>query len=114
MNFMARQYKKPILLVEVACCASPTEYKNKPAPLPETPEGQRQFPDAVNEIVLNSSDNPGAGIFWWEPATMGGCSKRDFFDDNGNVLPMITVFDKRTREWRFSPSENSGCQFNRF
>jgi arabinogalactan endo-1,4-beta-galactosidase len=97
MIFMARQYKKPIILVEVAYCASPTEYKNKPAPFPETPEGQKEFLDEVNSIVLNTPDNLGAGIFWWEPATQGGRSTRDFFDEKGNVLPVITVFDKYTR-----------------
>ena len=33
MIFMAKAYKKPIILVEVAYCASPTEYKIKPAHL---------------------------------------------------------------------------------
>lgn len=98
MYFMAKQYKKPIILVEVAYCASPTEYIMKPAPFPETPEGQRQFLDEVNNIVLSTLDNLGAGIFWWEPATMGGRSTRDFFDEKGNVLPVITVFDKWTRK----------------
>ena len=98
MNFMAKQYKKPIILVEVAYCASPTEYIKKPAPFPETPEGQRQFLDEVNNIVLGTPDNLGQGIFWWEPATMRGRSTRDFFDEQGNVLPVITVFDKWTRK----------------
>jgi arabinogalactan endo-1,4-beta-galactosidase len=97
MIFMAKEYKKPIILVEVAYCSSPTEYKNKPAPFPETPEGQKEFLDKVNEIVLSTPDNLGAGVFWWEPATMGGRSTRDFFDEKGNVLPVIIVFDKYTR-----------------
>ncbi len=97
MIFMAETYKKPIILVEVAYCASPTEYKLKKPPFPETPEGQKEFLDAVNTIVLNTPDNLGAGIFWWEPATFGGRSSRDFFDEKGNVLPVITVFDKYTR-----------------
>ncbi len=95
--FMAETYKKPIILVEVAYCSSPTEYKSKPAPFEETSEGQKEFLDEVNRIVLETPDNLGAGIFWWEPATMGGRSTRDFFDENGNVLPVITVFDKYTR-----------------
>lgn len=98
MYFMAKEYKKPVILVEVAYCASPTEYKNKPAPFPETPEGQREFLNEVNNIVLSTPDNLGVGIFWWEPATMGGRSTRDYFDENGNVLPVITVFDKLTRK----------------
>jgi arabinogalactan endo-1,4-beta-galactosidase len=95
--FMAKEYKKPIILVEVAYCASPKEYKSRPGPFPETPEGQKDFLEEVNKIVLSTPDNLGAGIFWWEPATRGGRSARDFFDENGNVLPVITVFDKYTR-----------------
>lgn len=98
MFFMARAYRKPILLVEVAYCAQPTEYKERPAPFPETPEGQRAFLEEVNRIVLETPDHLGVGIFWWEPATMGGRSPRDFFDAGGNVLPVIGVFDKYTRK----------------
>ncbi|MCB0607200.1 MAG: glycosyl hydrolase 53 family protein [Lewinella sp.] len=97
MYFMAKTYKKPIILVEVAYCASPTEYKDKPAPFPESPEGQQAFLDEVNRMVLNTPDHLGVGIFWWEPATMNGRSTRDFFDPEGNVLPVITVFDKYYR-----------------
>ncbi len=97
MIFMAETYKKPIILVEVAYCSSPTEYKGKLAPFEESPGGQKEFLEEVNKIVLNTPDNLGAGIFWWEPATMGGRSTRDFFDENGNVLSVITVFDKYTR-----------------
>ena len=95
--FMAEIYKKPVILVEVAYCSSPTEYKDKRAPFPETPEGQKEFLDEVNKLVLNTPDNLGVGIFWWEPATMGGRSTRDFFDEKGNVLPVINVFDKYVR-----------------
>lgn len=99
MIFMAETYKKPIILVEVAYCYAPTEYINKPAPFPETPEGQKDFLETVNQIVLETPDNLGRGIMWWEPATpdMRGISTRDMFDENGNVLPAITVFDKFTR-----------------
>jgi arabinogalactan endo-1,4-beta-galactosidase len=95
--FTAETYKKPIILVEVAYCSSPTEYKTKQAPFPESPEGQKEFLDEVNKIVLETPDNLGRGVFWWEPATYGGRSTRDFFDENGNVLPVVTVFDKYTR-----------------
>ena len=97
MIFMAESYKKPIILVEVAYCSSATEYKTRGAPFPETPEGQKEFLGEVSRIVLETPGNLGAGIFWWEPATQGGRSTRDFFDESGNVLPVITVFDKYTR-----------------
>jgi arabinogalactan endo-1,4-beta-galactosidase len=99
MAFMAKTYKKPIMLVEVAYCAEPAEYTQKPGPFPETPEGQRQFLEEVTRIVLNAPDNLGQGIMWWEPATagLGHVGARDFFDEEGNVLPVINVFDKYTR-----------------
>jgi arabinogalactan endo-1,4-beta-galactosidase len=85
--------------VEVAYCSEPAEYTSKPGPFPETPEGQKEFLEEVIEIVLNTPDNLGVGIMWWEPATagLGHFGARDFFDEQGNVLPVINVFDKFTR-----------------
>jgi arabinogalactan endo-1,4-beta-galactosidase len=97
MIFMAEEYKKDIILAEVAYCWRPTEYKNKLAPFPETPEGQKEFLDEVHRIVLDTPHNRGIGIFWWEPAVTGGLRSRGFFDNDGNALPVITVFDKFTR-----------------
>lgn len=102
LHFMAREYKKDIMLVEAAYCWRPTEYKAKPAPFPESPGGQRDFLDAVNEIILNIPGGRGKGIFWWEPAVApypggGGLRNRGMFDDEGNALPVITVFDRYTR-----------------
>jgi len=97
MIFMAEKYKKDIILVEAAYCWRPTEYKNKLAPFPESPDGQKEFLDEVNRIVMSTPNNRGIGIFWWEPAVEGGLRSRGFFDDDGNALPIITVFDKFTR-----------------
>ncbi len=94
---MANEYHKDIILVEVAYNWRAAEYKDKPAPFPETPDGQRQFLDEVNRLVLSTPDNRGQGIFWWEPAVEGGLRRRGFFDDDGNALPVLTVFDKFTR-----------------
>lgn len=96
MHFMATEYKKDIILVEVAYNWTPTEYKEKAPPFEESPEGQKQFLEEVNQIVLNTPDNKGKGIFWWEPA-VGRWGTRSYFDKEGNVLPVITVFDKYTR-----------------
>jgi arabinogalactan endo-1,4-beta-galactosidase len=97
MIFMANEYKKDIILVEVAYNWRPGEYIKRKAPFPETSEGQRQFLEEVNRIVLSTPDNRGKGIFWWEPAVMGGLRRRGMFDDEGDALPVITVFDKFTR-----------------
>lgn len=95
--FMAQEYHKEIVLVEVAYCWRPTEYKQRPGPFPETPEGQRAFLEEVNRLVLNAPEGRGIGIFWWEPAVTGGLRARGFFDDDGNALPVMEVFDKFSR-----------------
>jgi len=97
MLFMAQEYRKEIVVVEAAYNWRPAEYKNKPGPFPETPEGQKQFLEAVHRIVQSTPRGLGKGIFWWEPAVAGGRGSRGFFDADGNVLPVITVFDKYIR-----------------
>jgi arabinogalactan endo-1,4-beta-galactosidase len=92
----ARTYEKDIIVVEAAYNWTPTEYRENPAPFPETPEGQKEFWEEVNRIVLNVPDHRGCGVFWWEPA-VGRRGSRSFFDEEGNVQPVITVFDKFTR-----------------
>ncbi len=96
LNFMATTYDKDIILVEVAYNCEPAEYRDKPAPFPETPDGQRQFLDEVNRIVLNTPNFRGKGVFWWEPATRRG-GGRTMFDHDGVAMPVMSVFDKYTR-----------------
>lgn len=98
LNRTAETYKKDIIVVEAAYNFAPAEYRDKPAPFPESPEGQKEFLEEVNRVVMNVKDNRGIGIFWWEPAVANkGFSYRTFFDADGNVQPVITVFDKFTR-----------------
>jgi arabinogalactan endo-1,4-beta-galactosidase len=96
-DFMASAYKKDIMLVEVACCWRPTEYRTKAGPFAESPAGQREFLDAVNRIVLETRDHRGIGIFWWEPAVSGPLRSRGFFADDGAALPVMGTFDRFTR-----------------
>lgn len=98
MHFMARRYEKDIYVVEVAYNWRPSEYRRTPAPFPETPEGQREFLEAVNDIVLATPNGRGKGVFWWEPAVAGGpIASRGMFDEDHEALPVIHVFDKFTR-----------------
>jgi arabinogalactan endo-1,4-beta-galactosidase len=96
LNLTAKTYNRDIYVVEAAYNWTPTEYTAKPAPFPESPEGQKEFLEEVNRIVLSVPDNRGRGVFWWEPAVSGGGS-RSFFDEEGNVLPVIHVYDRYTR-----------------
>lgn len=103
LNFMARTYRKEVMVVEAAYCWRPTEYREHPAPFPETPEGQRDYLATVHEILLQVPDGLGTGIFWWEPMVAlrpgrgGGLRSRGMFDDEGNALPVMNVFDSWTR-----------------
>ncbi|WP_321996364.1 glycosyl hydrolase 53 family protein [Draconibacterium orientale] len=98
LNFMARAYQKEIIVVEAAYNFAPAEYIGKPAPFAESPEGQRQFLEEVNRVVLNVPNGLGVGVFWWEPALENkGFGYRTFFDADGNVQPVIEVFDRFTR-----------------
>jgi len=94
LAFMANEYKKDIILVEVAYNWRPAEYRKEPGPFPESPEGQRQFLMEVDRIVRATPHGRGKGIFWWEPAVARGTiASRGMFDHDANALPVINVFD---------------------
>lgn len=97
LQFMSRAYQKDIIVVETAYNWKPGNYINKPAPFPETPEGQREFLDELNRVIMETPNGRGKGVFWWEPAVQGPLTIRGFFDDQYNALPVITVFDRFTR-----------------
>jgi arabinogalactan endo-1,4-beta-galactosidase len=99
LHSTAEKYRKEIILVEVAYNWRQTEYINEPPPFPETPEGQRQFLEDVNRMVLEIPNGLGKGVFWWEPAVnpASRIASRGMFDEEGNALPVITVFDKFMR-----------------
>ena len=95
--FMASEYKRDIMLVEVAYNCRPGEYLKRPGPFPESPQGQKEFLEEVNRIVQATPGGLGKGVFWWEPAVAGPLGRRGFFDAEGNALPVMGVFDKYTR-----------------
>ena len=100
--FMARTYDKDIIVAEAAYNWAPAEYLNSPAPFPETPEGQREFLEAVNREVMATPNGRGIGVFYWEPGVAprsraGRTGGRGFFGPDGNALPVMTVFDIYTR-----------------
>jgi arabinogalactan endo-1,4-beta-galactosidase len=93
LAFMAATYKKPIIVVETAYSWKPDNYVKKPGPYPETPEGQREFLEALAKVVAATPDGLGRGVFWWEPAVNNDLVRRGLFDDKGDALPAIHVFD---------------------
>jgi len=97
LEFTIREYGKDVYLAETAYNWQTSSYLAHPGPFPETPEGQRDFLDEVNRIVMQAPGGHGKGVFWWEPAVRGSLAKRGFFDDNGNVLPVIDIYDRFAR-----------------
>jgi arabinogalactan endo-1,4-beta-galactosidase len=100
LAFTARNYHKDIIIVETAYNWRPArESADRPGPFPETPAGQRDFLDELTRIALQTPDQRCKGIFWWEPAVgnRGSLVSRSFFDEDGNSLPALNVFDKYTR-----------------
>jgi arabinogalactan endo-1,4-beta-galactosidase len=98
LEFMAREYQKDIIVVEAAYNWQPGNYVGKPTPFPESPEGQREFLDEVNRVVMETPNGRGKGVFWWEPVVTGPLAIRGFFDEQHNALPVITVFDRFSRK----------------
>jgi arabinogalactan endo-1,4-beta-galactosidase len=99
LAFTANTYGKNVIVVEAAYNWRPArESSGRIGPFPETPAGQREFLDEVTRIVMNTPNGCGQGIFWWEPAvaSRNGPASRGFFDENGNSLPVLSVFDKYT------------------
>ena len=96
---LVRHFDQDVIVVEAAYNWAPAEYSDpdRPAPYPETPDGQREFWESVHETLLGIGSPKIKGLFWWEPAVGGRRGGRGFFDAEGNALPVITVFDKYTR-----------------
>lgn len=97
LELTAHEYHKPIIVVETAYNWKPGNYIGKLAPFSESPQGQREFLDELNQVVMRTPDGLGAGVFWWEPAVEGPLAIRGYFDDQHNALPVITVFDRFAR-----------------
>jgi len=93
LHDLALRYHLPIIVVETAYNWTPGAMTAKKPDLPETPEGQLAFLRAVDAAVRAIPDGLGQGVFWWESAAEGSLRGRSFFDNNGNVLPVITAFD---------------------
>jgi arabinogalactan endo-1,4-beta-galactosidase len=92
LHDLALRYRRPIVIVETASNWSPGT-KSSRTDFPETPDGQKAFLKAVDAAVRAIPDGLGQGVFWWEPAAEGPIQRRGFFDESGNVLPVISAFD---------------------
>jgi len=100
----AARYKKPIVVVETAY-----PYKSNTEPItpgltyPETPEGQQQYMLNLIALVRSTPNGLGAGVCYWEPEWLptkghgGAWNTTALFDDNGNALPAINVYNEHRK-----------------
>jgi len=93
LDFMARTYGKPIVVIETAWSWKPDNYIKRRGPFPESPEGQADFLRAVAQAVADTPNHLGKGVFWWEPAVDNDLVRRGLFDEAGKALPALHVFD---------------------
>jgi arabinogalactan endo-1,4-beta-galactosidase len=97
---MAITYHKIIVLAEVSYPWKPFAKQNDNPPFPLTAAGQADWLRALNQVIQETPDHLGGGLFWWEPAVRPAqpLHGRDLFGDDGNALPAISVFDAYTRK----------------
>jgi arabinogalactan endo-1,4-beta-galactosidase len=98
LDKLAMRYRKSIIVVETAFNWKPGGMRLKNADFEETPQGQLAFLRAVDAAVRAVPDGLGQGVFWWEPAVEGPLRERGFFGDDGNVLPVISTFDRNVAQ----------------
>lgn len=115
MYYIIKRWQKPVMVIETGYYSVPSSYFERngvKAPYPETPEGQKEWFQAVNEIVMAAPDNMGRGVFWWEPMFR----QRGFFDDATHIAkPVVEAFhnyafpmergDGNPRIWDFEEGE---------
>ena len=94
LYYTIETFRKTVYVIETGYYSEPSQYferKGVRGACPETPEGQKQWIQAVNEIVMAAPYNLGRGVFWWEPMFRGrGC-----FDDRTHVAkPILEAFEK--------------------
>jgi arabinogalactan endo-1,4-beta-galactosidase len=93
LHDLALRYRRPIIVVETAYNWTPGDFIGKKAEFAESPAGQEEFLRAVDSAVHAIPLGLGQGVFWWEPAAENELRGRSFFDDNGNVLPVIHALE---------------------
>ena len=98
LRYIAEDLKKDVMVVETGYYYTPSRYfKESPPPFPETPAGQKQWLEAVNDAVMATPGGHGRGVFWWEPAAGGGLVARGYFDADHNAQPVLDAFLPFTR-----------------
>jgi arabinogalactan endo-1,4-beta-galactosidase len=95
LHDLALRYQHPIMVVETAANWTPDPTTKKKPEFAESPAGQEAFLRAVDTAVRAIPRGLGQGVFWWEPAAENELRGRGYFDNDGNVLPVIHAFEEK-------------------
>lgn len=94
LQFMSTRYQKDIVIAETAYDWRGGErFGSRKQEFAETPEGQREFLQALAKVAFETPGSRCIGLFWWEPMARGAIAKRGLFDDDHRALPAMDVFD---------------------
>jgi len=117
LKFLTPKYKKPIIVVETGCPWAPQRFYDGDVllsveestrrflPYPPTPQGQKAFLTELMQIVRNTPNNRGKGVFYWAPEWIPAKAwgkpnysltweHRALFDLNGKMLPAMKAFEE--------------------
>jgi arabinogalactan endo-1,4-beta-galactosidase len=98
MDYLSKTYGKDIMVAETGFFAAGGF--PGPDPYPTTPEGQKDFLDALMKTVAATPGGHGKGVFYWAPEWIKGAgykksgpgSNRALFDEDGNAFPGMEAF----------------------
>lgn len=102
MDSLADTYDKEIIVVETSFPW--TGAKSKKLEFPVSPEGQKAYLSALLEDVASVPGGHGKGVFYWGSEWIEGSrwsgpkwsrdwEQRAFFDESGNVLPVVDAYE---------------------
>jgi len=101
LNNTAATYGKKVVIAETGFPARNPQSDEQNLGFDVTPEGQRQFLEAVVNTVQNVPNDMGMGVFWWyaEARPTSGLNvyeggRYGLFDQNGSLQPAASVFEQ--------------------
>ena len=98
LDFMAPSTTKTSSWWRWPTAGGPPNTAREPGRSPRRPKGQREFLDEVNRAGARHAGTIGASASsGGSRPSPGRLRSRGFFDDDGNALPVIQVFDRFTR-----------------
>jgi hypothetical protein len=99
----ANAYGKPIVIVETGFASRGAQFEPD-YEFDVSTAGQQQFLETLVNVVEGVPNGLGQGVFWWYPEARptsglnvweGG--RYGLFDQNGNLLPAVSVFEQFIR-----------------